>query len=480
MRLSTRILSGYFIVIGLMAAFILKIVVDQIKPSVRQTIEEVMVDTAHLLAELATHEIAKPTFNQGSFASAVKRYEQRHIKATIWHFEKQTLDFDIYVTDARGIVIFDSSEKNEGANFAAWQNIARTLKGQYGARSTRYSPTDDSSAVFHVTAPIFDEADGAQLLGTLTVAKPIDSLDPIISQAKHTIFKQALGLFSVALAIGLAIVWRLNRSIARLVKFADLASRGQIATAPVMHTHEFAQLANAMDSMRTELAGKRQVEQYAQGLAHELKSPLSALAASGELLSEPNVSTQDRARLVQIHAQQIDKMKTSIDLMLSAAKLENHQPVWSQVAVEKLCIGVVQQMQAQALVNKNQVIYSGNSHSSKRPTVMIKADAGLVELALSNLINNAIGFSPQGGLIEVSIAIKDALEISVSDSGPGIAPYALPRVTERFYSLPRPNGEKGSGLGLSIVQFVAQTHAGRLELVNQNPGLKASLVLPLA
>jgi two-component system, OmpR family, sensor histidine kinase CreC len=479
-RLSTRILFGYFIVIGLMAAFVLKIVVDQIKPSVRQTIEEVMVDTAHLLAELASRDVSQPNFSQTLFASAVKRYEQRDIKATIWHFEKQTLDLDIYATDAQGIVIFDSTTRNLGANFSNWQNIARTLKGQYGARSTRYLPSDDSSSVFHVTAPIFAEADGTRLIGTLTVAKPIDSLEPIISQAKNTILKQAFGLFSVAFAIGLTIVWRLNRSIRRLVQFADEAAQGKNTTAPTMHTREFAQLAKAMDSMRNELAGKRQVEQYAQGLAHELKSPLSALAASGELLGEANLARQDKTRLAEIHSQQINKMKQSIDLMLSAAKLENHQPVWSQVAIEALCASVVQQMQAQAIVKKIELTYADAASNAKAATITIKADAQLLELALSNLINNAIAFSGPGSRVEVGLTAGTSLEISVCDQGPGIASFAMPRVTERFYSLPRPNGEKGSGLGLSIVQFVAQAHSGRIELSNLYPGLKAVLVLPLA
>ncbi len=471
MRLSTRILLGYFLVIGLLAAFVLKVVVDHIKPSVSESIEEVMVDTAHVLAQLAAKDMAD--LEGSPFTQAMNRFSNQTVNANIWHFKKTTLDFDIYLTDQAGIVIFDSQGKAKGQNFSNWRNIRLTLKGQYGARSSTQIDSQTDNAVFHVSAPIYSLENPKQLIGTLTLAKSMDSLQPIIEKAQTSITKQTLVLLLFATFIGAVLTWRFNRSIARLVSYAQTASSTVTATPPKMHTREFAQLASAMSDMRAELAGKRQVEQYAQGLAHELKSPLSAVAASAELLSDVSLAAVDRQRLAQIHTEQVSKMTQAIDTMLAAARLENHVPQRATVELNQLVEAVVAEYAVRHQAKKINVLFN------QTELVVIQADESMVKLALSNLLANAIQFSNAGQHISITLRKTTTVKITVTDQGPGIAQYALPKVLERFYALPRPNGEKGSGLGLSIVQFVAKAHGGNIQLTNLHPGLQAVLTLQL-
>ena len=107
-------------------------------------------------------------------------------------------------------------------------------------------------------------------------------------------------------------------------------------------------------------------------------------------------------------------------------------------------------------------------------------EAALVALAVSSLLDNAIDFSPAGGTVQVNLA---GTRITVTDTGPGVPDYALPRLGERFFSTPRPNGERtGSGLGLAIVRQIMALHHGTLHLANlapaAGPGLRAELVFP--
>jgi two-component system sensor histidine kinase CreC len=105
-----------------------------------------------------------------------------------------------------------------------------------------------------------------------------------------------------------------------------------------------------------------------------------------------------------------------------------------------------------------------------------------VALAVGNLLDNAIDFAParlgtRGG------EAGRRQRISVTDAGPGVPDYALPRLGERFFSTPRPNGERtGSGLGLAIVRQIMALHHGTLHLANLDPaagpGLRAELVFP--
>ena len=141
MKLSLRILLGYFAIVGLTGLFVLRIVVAEVKPSVRDTIEETMVDTANLLASLAANDLKAGTLPDGAFAQSVREYASRRVDAPIWGLHKTKLDFRVYVTDAKGIVVFDSEQQAVGADYSRWNDVRRTLAGAYGARSTRVRPT---------------------------------------------------------------------------------------------------------------------------------------------------------------------------------------------------------------------------------------------------------------------------------------------------------------------------------------------------
>ncbi|MCU0938516.1 MAG: ATP-binding protein, partial [Burkholderiaceae bacterium] len=110
-------------------------------------------------------------------------------------------------------------------------------------------------------------------------------------------------------------------------------------------------------------------------------------------------------------------------------------------------------------------------------------DPFLLHRALANLVRNAIDFSPTDGVIEIALTQqRHRWELSVRDHGPGLPDYALGRVFDRFYSLPRPDtGRKSTGLGLAFVREVAALHGGRATLANHaEGGALATLVVPRA
>jgi two-component system, OmpR family, sensor histidine kinase CreC len=473
MRFSFRILLGYFLIVGIAGAFVLKIVVDEIKPSVRETIEEVMVDTANLLAELAAPELQTSSFTESSFAAAVGAYSKRDIKAKIWHFEKETLDFDVSITDAKGIVVFDSTGYGLGKDYSKWRNIALTLKGQYGARSTRTQYNDDTSAVFHVSAPIFavlDKGTGPlnnKLIGTLTVSKPIDTVQPIIDRAQNSIVRQGIVLVVVAFALGLLMTYWLNRSVQKLVAFANVASKGEMGPIPDIGSKELTTLANAMGQMRDELQGKRYIEQYAQALAHELKSPLSAITASAEFLADPNLTIEQRTKFGDLLSAQTIRMRQSIDSMLTAARMEKTNQISKPTTIE------INRLLEQCIKNYQALCTAKSIRLAltlPQQAMQLSGDEAMLKLALSNLLSNAINFSSQGQTVEVTLQKKaSTCEITITDEGPGIPDYAKPHIGEQFYSLAQPDGTKGSGLGLRIATQIVKLHGGSISLENRGP-----------
>jgi two-component system sensor histidine kinase CreC len=112
---------------------------------------------------------------------------------------------------------------------------------------------------------------------------------------------------------------------------------------------------------------------------------------------------------------------------------------------------------------------------------VIEGDALLLHRAVANLVDNALDFSPPGGVVRLSVASKArSVDIVVRDSGPGIPQYAEHKVFEKFYSLPRPSTRKKStGLGLAFVREIAELHRGRVSLVNgPDGGAVATVSLP--
>jgi two-component system sensor histidine kinase CreC len=156
MNVSVRLFIGYFLMLGLAAWFVLNIFMHEAEPGIRQATEETLVDTAHVLAELAAPELAGQMAD-GGFARALAAARERSPQASIWGVQKERIDFRVYITDRQGRVIFDSEALALGADYSQWRDVARVLKGEYGARSTREQAGDASSSVMYVAAPILRE-----------------------------------------------------------------------------------------------------------------------------------------------------------------------------------------------------------------------------------------------------------------------------------------------------------------------------------
>ena len=473
MPLGVRIFLVYFLFVGLAGWFVLSTVMDEIRPGVRQSTEETLVDTANLLAEILRDEVKNGSLAQGRLPELLKAYGQRQPQAQIWGVEKRAVSHRIYVTDARGIVLLDSSGGAVGQDYSRWNDVYLTLRGEYGARSTREDPADEDSSVMYVAAPI---KDGAQIIGVVSVAKPNQSLQPYIERSQRRLGWLGAGLIVLGLLIGGALSWWLSGSLRQLTRYAGAVSRGERAELPELRGGELKQLAAAVQKMRTELEGKAYVEQYVHTLTHELKSPLAAIRGAAELL-ESEMPAEQRQRFVANIASEGARLQQLIERLLNLALVEQRQGLEERVAVdlhglaEELLQAQAARIQAAGLRMENTI----------PPGLLVQGERFLLRQALANLLDNALDFTPAGGLLRFSAETRvGRVELALYNQGAAIPDYALPRLTERFYSLPRPaSGRKSTGLGLNFVQEVALLHGGELALRNVEGGVRASLLLPI-
>ena len=114
MRIGLRVLLGYFLIVAIAAILLARVFVQEVKPGVRQAMEDTLVDTANLLAGQAKDDLLAGQIDRGRFAASVRELTDRDLGAEIWGFSKRRVGTRIYVTDARGIVVFDSSGRDVG------------------------------------------------------------------------------------------------------------------------------------------------------------------------------------------------------------------------------------------------------------------------------------------------------------------------------------------------------------------------------
>lgn len=473
MRLGLRVFFGFFLIAGLSAVLLLKVFLAEVKPSVREVMEDLMVDTANLLAETAADELDAGGIQPGGrLAAQLQRYAKREVDVMIWGLRKQSLDLRIYVTDAAGRVVLDSGQPSAvGQDYSQWNDVARTLRGEYGARSSRDYGVDDRSTVLVVAAPVMKDG---RKLGVVSVAKPVASVQRFIDRAERRVFWAGAALLAASLIVGVAVTLWLVASVRRLRHYAQQAQAGQ-AMAPPDMPGELGDLAHAMDDMRRRLEGREQLEHDVRALTHELKSPLAALRASGELLQD-ELPAADRRRFAAQVLDQTARLQTLVERVLALSQLEaqvglgERQRIvlanWAEAQLER---------QAPRLAQQGlRIVWTA------REDVSVDVDGALLELAFGNLLVNAIDFAPAGSALEVAVSTTPTtVRLTLRDHGPGVPVAAFSQLGKRFFSTARPGSlVKGSGLGLAIARRVAELHGGRLAFEAAAPGLRVVLVLP--
>ncbi|MBP6853122.1 MAG: two-component system sensor histidine kinase CreC [Rhodoferax sp.] len=484
MKLGLRLLLGFFVITGIAAFFVLRVFVQEVRPSVREVMEDMLVDTANVLAEMARDDLAHMpaggTLTDTPFAKAMLQYAKRPVDARIWDLQKKSLDYRVYVTDAAGRVVFDSGTPGGasavGEDYSRWRDVALTLTGRYGARATREVQTDDRSSVMYVAAPVMD---GERVIGSLTVAKPVSTVGQFIARAERKILVQGVWLLGLSLLVGLVVTGWIVWSVRRLRHYAQDIQFGE-RRAPPQLSGELGELALAMGAMRERVDGRDHLEQTVRALTHELKSPMAAIAGAAELLQDelPSADRQIFARQIQ---DQVDRQRSLVDRMLELSKLEYRRSLDHATTLDLATCVDAAVHRARPRAAQRGISFERSGHSPAQ----ILGESDLIDLAISNLIENAIDFSPAGSPIELAISHQgDGVHLSVRDRGAGVPDYALTRLGQRFFSTPRPAAtgltpQRGSGLGLAIVREVMALHGGRLVIGNAEPGLRAELVFPL-
>ncbi len=285
MKLGSRIFCCNLLLLSLCLYYPVSRHVDALRTRYLEGVEDPLVDQANILAEYAGREMAAQRFSPQQWHTWFDRIYHRKLYARIYSLTKTRVDLRVYITDAKGKLLFDSTRKDaRGSDYVLWRNIQRTLLGEYGARTTRLDTRDETSSVLHVSAPIYNRQD---IIGVLTVAKPTGNIWYFLKQARLQIIATAFLTLAVAALFSYLLALWLTGPIRKLTRYARAVTEGSDAARPKLGSSEIGMMGDAFYRMQDALEGKNYVEQYIQNLTHEMKSPLSAIRGAAELLEEP-------------------------------------------------------------------------------------------------------------------------------------------------------------------------------------------------
>jgi signal transduction histidine kinase len=334
------------------------------------------------------------------------------------------------------------------------------------------------------TVPI---GDGSRLLGFVELSDARDRGSQALETSRRAFLLAAVGAMIMAVAVGLVVGGGLSAPLRELAHVAGRMSDSDLSVrAPVRGKDEIAQLAGQFNQMAerldasfAELASERDaLRRFIADASHGLRTPITALRSFNELMQGTAAGdAAARAEFLEESRVQLDRLewitRNLLDLSRLDAGLVTLQT--SEQDVGELIDSAIAPFGALAQDR-------GVSLSACRPqrSFELECDRPRIELALANLVHNAIKFTPEGGRVEVGAVEQEMVaRLWVRDTGVGIDPQDQPYIFDRFYR-GRARRTEGSGLGLAIARSVVEAHGGRITVSSRrDAGSHFTIEIPL-
>lgn len=296
----------------------------------------------------------------------------------------------------------------------------------------------------------------------LELARPLDEIDTALANLRLALLGLGAGAALLAALMGavisrvvLAPIRRLSATVNEVTRTRDLSRR-----VAMTGQDEMARLAASFNDMLTALEiSLRQQRQLVADASHELRTPLTSLRTNLELLArgQPTDPGERQQVLVELVGQ-MERLSTLVGDLIDLARDEEATLPIEAVRLDQVVAEAITDVRGRYPRVRFEAAIEETTVRGIRPRIA---------RAVTNLLDNAGKWSPAGGVVEVTVR---GGEVSVRDHGPGVAPEDAARVFDRFWRAPNARSLPGSGLGLSIVKDVAESHGGSVTLEPANGG----------
>jgi len=327
------------------------------------------------------------------------------------------------------------------------------------------------------------EANG-EIVGTLVMGKMPFERNPreeeFIRRTNMMLVYSALGASLVALLIGTFLSRTLTRPIRELTEATQAVADGNLGSqVSVRSKDEMGELAETFNKMSVDLARSTEArKQMTADIAHELRTPLSLILGHAEAVHDGVLPpSKENFEIIRDEAVRLEHLVNDLRTL-------------SLADAGELSINL-QEVSPQKLLNDIQTTYLHIASQKSvqiqldiaSETPMLNIDPDRMTQVLTNIIDNALQHTPEGGQINLSArSVGDSVELSIKDSGPGIDSEDVNRIFNRFYrtDTSRHRDDGGSGLGLAIAKSLVEMHKGQIWAESEpSQGLTVTIILPI-
>ena len=341
-------------------------------------------------------------------------------------------------------------------------------------QTLEFQPPDSDRVYLAVAHPL---KLGGETFGALVVAKPRGEL-----RERWLVLIQRVGLaFLAGLAVAAGLVFYLSRRLTKpvlaLSEAADRVAEGRydVPLPATRSNDEIGHLTDRFREMTQRLAEAEELERnFLMSVSHELRTPLTAIRGHVEALREGlTTDAAARAASLEVIRAEAERLSRLVGDLLDLAKLDAHRFTLTEQEVELRRL-LEQAYQSRSEEARQRGIAYEREFAAEP---VLHTDGDRVLQIVSNLLDNAFAWTPDGGRISLELAAEDGMvAVAVADSGPGIAEHEQERIFRPFWS---GDGSPGTGLGLAIARELAEALGGELELESEpGRGSRFELRLP--
>ncbi len=324
-----------------------------------------------------------------------------------------------------------------------------------------------------------DEKPIAYLLFIDPIARPNPREQAFINQTNSALFFASLGAVILSIGLGLVFTNSLLKPLARLNTGIKNMKKGDISQAvKVSSQDELGQVIIAFNQLREALAeASEQRKQMTADIAHELRSPLTVISGYLEAIQDGSLSASpDRINIIKNEVNQLNRLIEDLRT-LALADAGELKIFKMPINIKELFDHLQSSLGLIARQKQIELIFKKEDEN-----MQIEGDEGRLQQALTNLINNALRYTPAKGRITISAKMeKEQTLIRVQDTGSGIPAEHIDKIFERFYRADpaRQTHQGETGLGLSIVQSIVKAHGGTITVQsNKGQGTTFTIRLP--
>ena len=408
---------------------------------------------------------------RSDFSWAAEMWQQRPDGSFTW-FEHDPVSQEspwLTVWSPDGHVKFQTTS-------AKWFPIAASERLAAQAKGSIEAVQGDGATFRVLTSP-------SRLANQPFVLQVARSEAPMKMEVRELVLYLGLGLPLAVLVAGVGgylMARHALRPAERMAEQARLITAERLSERlPVANPHdEFGRLATVFNDTFARLEGVfGQMQRFTSDVSHELRTPLTAIRTVGEVGLRDRRDERTYREIIGSMLEEVDRLALLVSRLLTWSRIDSGQarPAIEPIDVREATDDVAAQLGVLA-EEKQQTIEVA---SVGRPRAL--ADPILLRQALTNVIDNAVKYGPEGGCVDIRMfATGSSVVIDVSDNGPGIPPQREALIFERFYRGSASDSSDGVGLGLSIAKRALDVFGGRLHLEKATRGCTFRITLPAA